>query len=237
MHYIAMWLAVFISLLSLPTAAEPVATENYFMTTYIESKATNARRVKFTGEPQLFSGVDKKGDYQRMAEKGYELVGYSSFTAGDIAPNLSLAQAKKVGAEMVLVYSERTGNRTGGVAALKEAKQRGETIRPEDVKEKALGYNYFATYWSRIAPPVLGLHVLVPKESEKPDGLIVLVVMDGSPADTAGIRKDDILYKIGDVEVNTIDQLNQALKQYTGQKVVIEYKRERQFMSTNAQLN
>lgn len=238
MHYIAMLCAVWISMVSLIAKAElPSISENYFMTTYVESKATNARRLKAAGEPQLFSGVDKKADYQRMHEKGYELIGYSSFTAGDIAPDLSLPQAKKVGAEIVLVYSERTGNRTGSVAAAKEAKQRGEQIRPEDLKDRPLGYTYFATYWAKIAPPVLGLHVLVPKETDKPDGLIVLVVMEGSPAFAAGIRKDDILYKIGDIEVNNIEQLNQALKQYTGQQVVIEYKRERQFMSTTAQLN
>jgi S1-C subfamily serine protease len=79
--------------------------------------------------------------------------------------------------------------------------------------------------------------VLVPKETEKPDGLIVLVVMDGSPAEKAGIKKDDILSKIGDVEVNTIEQLNQAMTKFSGQAVTIEYKRERQFMSTTANLN
>jgi S1-C subfamily serine protease len=78
---------------------------------------------------------------------------------------------------------------------------------------------------------------LVPKETEKPDGLIVLVVMDGSPAEKAGIKKDDILSKIGDVEVNTIEQLNQAMTKFSGQAVTIEYKRERQFMSTTANLN
>jgi len=45
------------------------------------------------------------------------------------------------------------------------------------------------------------------------------------------------LSKIGDVEVNTIEQLNQAMTKFSGQAVTIEYKRERQFMSTTANLN
>ncbi len=238
MHYIAMLFSIFIYLVPMMAQAEnKPAGENYFATTYIESKPTNARRIKAAAEPQLFSGVDKKEDYQRMHEKGYELVGYSNFTAGDIAPELALPQARKVGAEMVLLYSEKTGNRQGSVQELKDAKARGEKIRSEDIKDRPMGYSYFATYWAKIMPPVLGVHVLVPKESEKPDGLIVLVVMDGSPAEKAGIKKDDILSKIGDVEVNTIEQLNQAMTKFSGQAVTIEYKRERQFMSTTANLN
>ncbi|MFM6979595.1 MAG: hypothetical protein ACKOW7_06260, partial [Methylophilaceae bacterium] len=100
MHYIAMLFSIFIYLVPMMAQAEnKPAGENYFATTYIESKPTNARRIKAAAEPQLFSGVDKKEDYQRMHEKGYELVGYSNFTAGDIAPELALPQAKKVGAE------------------------------------------------------------------------------------------------------------------------------------------
>ncbi len=238
MHYIAMLITIFIYLMPITAQAENTSnSENYFVTTYIESKPSNARRLKTAAEPQLFSGIDKKTDYQRMNEKGYELIGYSSFTAGDLAPELALPQAKAVGAEMVLLYSEKTGNRKGGVQQLKEAKARGEQLRAEDIKDKPMGYNYFATYWAKILPPVLGVHVLVPKQTDKPDGLIVLVVMDGSPAQQAGINKEDILTKIGDTEVNTIEQLNQAMTQYSGQTVTIEYKRERQFMSTTAKLN
>ncbi|MFM8391707.1 MAG: hypothetical protein ACKN9H_04415, partial [Methylophilaceae bacterium] len=65
MHYIAMLFSIFIYLVPMMAQAEnKPAGENYFATTYIESKPTNARRIKAAAEPQLFSGVDKKEDYQ-----------------------------------------------------------------------------------------------------------------------------------------------------------------------------
>lgn len=231
-------IALFISS-TLSWAEQSYNGENYFETTYIESKASNAKRVQATQDPQLFSGIDKKQDYQRMHERGYELVGYSSFSAGNIPPELALSQAKKVGAEMVLMYSEQTGNRPASsqIQALKEAKARGETLDPNASRDKALGYEYFATYWAKIARPTLGVHVKVPAEAEKPDGLTILIVLDNSPALTAGLQKDDVLTKIGEQEVNRIDELNQAIKRYAGQEVTIEYRRARMLMTTTAKLN
>jgi len=224
---------------TLSFAEQSYTGENYFATTYIESKPTNAKRMKAAQEPELFSGIDKKQDYQRMHERGYELIGYSSFSAGNVPPELALPQAKKVGAEMVLLYSEQTGNRPAStqIQALKDAKAKGETLDPNLARNKPLGYEYFATYWAKIAPPTLGIHVKVPNEKEKPDGLSILVVLDQSPAEVAGLKKDDVLTKIGEQEVNNVDELNQAIKRYAGQEVTLEYKRERQFMTTKAKLN
>ncbi|MDP2248109.1 MAG: PDZ domain-containing protein, partial [Nitrosomonadales bacterium] len=62
-------------------------------------------------EPKIYKGSDnKEADYQRMLEKGFDLLGYSSFEAGEIPPELLVEHAKSVNAHLVLVTAHRSGD-------------------------------------------------------------------------------------------------------------------------------
>ena len=53
----------------------------------------------------------------------------------------------------------------------------------------------------------------------------MLVVIDGSPAQAAGLKKGDSLISIGDVQLLGVNDLSQAVKQYAGQTVELVYVR------------
>lgn len=68
-----------------------------------------------TGEPQIFSGNDVDKDAQKMFEDGYNLLGFSSFNAGEVDRGKLIAQARKVKAEIVVFYSQYTNTLSGVV--------------------------------------------------------------------------------------------------------------------------
>jgi S1-C subfamily serine protease len=68
-------------------------------------------------------------------------------------------------------------------------------------------------------------------------GLKVLAVIKDSPAAKAGIVRGDILFKIGDVELNKPEELSPLVRKFQGQNVAIEYEREGNKNVANAQLN
>ena len=55
----------------------------------------------------------------------------------------------------------------------------------------------------------------------------MLVVLDGSVAEKAGLLKDDYLISIGDVQLMTVTDLSKAVNQYSGKTVDMAYVRNR----------
>lgn len=217
------------------TLEEVIANQNFFSNAYVETKTTNAKRIIPNAEPKIYSGTDKIADKQRMEERGFELIGYSDFKAGNVAPEMAMPQAKKVHAEVVLVYSERSDkpSATAKIQQLREAKKTGQA--PVEV---GASYAYFASYWAKIAKPSMGVHVKVPeKGDDAADGLLVMVVIDGSAAEKAGITKDDFLVSIGDVTLIKVTDLTKAVTQYSGQTVDVVYVRNRMRLESKMTLN
>ncbi len=70
-----------------------------------------------TEEPKIFSGSNVDEDAQKMYENGYTLLGFSSFNSGDVGKDKLIAQARKVRAEVVVLYSHYT-NTVSGVVPL-----------------------------------------------------------------------------------------------------------------------
>jgi membrane-associated protease RseP (regulator of RpoE activity) len=213
---------------------EIVANENFFSSSFVESKPTNAKRIVSKEAPKIFAGTDKIADKLRMEERGYELIGYSDFKAGSVAPELVLPQAQKVHAELVLVYSERADQvaASAKIQQLREAKKTGQAP-----VEAGLSYAYFASYWAKLAKPSLGVHVKVPEKDDDGSGLQVLVVLDGSAAEKAGILKDDFLVSIGEIKLLTVADLSKALNKYSGQTVDVDYVRNRMHHDGKLTLN
>jgi S1-C subfamily serine protease len=169
-----------------------------------------------------------------MQELGYELLGYSSFKAGHVPPDDVLPQAKKVKAHTVLVYTEKMGGTPASVKMqnLREAKKTGQAVSTQGPT-----YTYFASFWAKLIPPRFGAHLKVPDELDTDPGLTVMVVIEGSPAEQAGLQKDDVLLRIGDVEINSIQALSNAVKQYAGKSVKMVYARNRQWTEADVNLN
>jgi len=59
-----------------------------------------------TGEPQVYRGNKPEQDALKMFEDNYNLIGYSLFNAGNVDENGAVAQAKKVHASVVILYSK-----------------------------------------------------------------------------------------------------------------------------------
>lgn len=217
------------------TLEEVIANQNFFSNAYVETKTTNAKRIAPNADPKIYSGTDKIADEQRMEERGFELIGYSDFKAGNVAPELAMPQARKVRAEVVLVYSERADKPSASakIQQLREAKKTGQALI-----EVGASYAYFASYWAKIAKPSMGVHVKVPeKDDDVKDGLLVMVVIDGSAAEKAGILKDDFLVSIGDVTLTNVTDLTKAVTQYSGQTVEVVYVRNRMRLESKMTLN
>ena len=109
-------------------------------------------------------------------------------------------------------------------------------------------YRYYASYWAKLATPLLGVHTIKLKPAAtgddeedakaKPDnGLKLLAVIKGSPAATANLLRGDVLIKIGDVALEKPEALYEAVKKYQGQSVVIAYERNGEAAVTTATLN
>ena len=205
--------------------------------------------------PKAFRGGNREADYQRLLEDGYDMLGSSSFQNADVDPQMFVELAKKVGADLALVYPTSL---TEVPAALKlqqakartkaEAKTRkemeGEEFRIE--KDAPTGeliglvshfYEYYATYWVKLPAPLLGLHVNEQPASEEAPGLPIVAVIKGSPAAAADLRKGDIVLKIGEVETKTGDALVKEVHANAGKKIEITFLRDDRLMQVDVQLN
>jgi membrane-associated protease RseP (regulator of RpoE activity) len=84
------------------------------------------------------------------------------------------------------------------------------------------------------ARPYLGC---VPDASRQADGVGVLSVAADSPAAQAGLRAGDVLVKLGDTDVRTLEDLNRALRQHKpGDSVTLGVQRGAEQLSVTAVL-
>jgi len=69
--------------------------------------------------------------------------------------------------------------------------------------------------------------VKVPEKGDDSEGLKVLVVLDDSAAEKAGLVKDDYLISIGDIQMVSVTDLSNAVNHYSGKTVDMVYVRNR----------
>lgn len=217
-------------------------------------------------EPKLFRGSDKKKDVLAMRENGYKMVGYSSFNASNVDQNGAIAQAKKVHASVVLIYSQYR-NTVSGVMPLTlpdiqtsttslygnayhsgggSANYSGSattttygsktTYIPYSVNR----YNYLATYWVkrkfRLGVFVIDLTPEIKKEVQSNKGALVIAVVKGSPAFQSDILEGDVLKSIDHTEIYDARGLSNIVAKYEGQNVVITIYRSGKLLRKEVQL-
>lgn len=206
-------------------------TENPYIKNYVNKGRPAIALQPDPDGPKIYRGKDQVADYKRMLENGFDMVGYSSFRGLDVAPEKATEQAKTIKADLVLVYAEQKASTPASVQIeqarkAKKAQNQNEaasadTLMPQDQKL----YEYFASYWVKLAPPLIGVHVEANTKDEKPFGLRVVAVVKESPAAKATIQEDDVLTRIGDVALDKPAALTQAAQRYAGQTVEVLYMR------------
>lgn len=203
------------------------ASENPYAKSYVnKGRPTIALQPDPTG-PKIFRGKSQVDDYKRMLENGFDMLGYSSFQGLNVAPEKATEQAKNIKADLVLVYAEQRGNMPASVQIdqAREKARDGAASSDTSTSQDHILYEYFASYWVKLAPPLIGVHVEANTQDDQRFGLRVIAVVKESPAAKAAIQEDDVLTRIGDVVLDKPEALTQAAKRYAGQTVDVLYKR------------
>lgn len=210
--------------------APGASASNPYSSAYLSlDKPTVALQPDADG-PKLFRGNNKDTDNNRMLVKGFDMLGYSSFDGKQVEPALALEQARKLKADLVLVYTQQSANTPPSVKvqqlreqALKIKKDPNAPTPPADDSPT---YSYYASYWVKLAPPVIGVHVKGTSKSVPAKGLTVLAVVEGSPAFKAKLREGDLLKSMGGIALTRTDALSQVVKQYAGKTIDVLYERD-----------
>lgn len=87
-------------------------------------------------------------------------------------------------------------------------------------------FDYGATFWAKSKPLVLGVHVNdlnddLRKEIESNRGVVVNVVVKGSPAFNADIMRGDIITRINEDVVSDVQTFGTTVGRYAGREVVL----------------
>ena len=235
--------------LLLAFSASTSAADNLYAQNYKAQNTSNLVSLQANPDTKMYVSNHKDDDNISMLESGYDMMGTSGFEAGEVPADLALQHGKAIKADTVLVYSKYGSAKTAAskIAVIKEsAKKNGGIVDPKDMVDEPTQYKYFASYWAKLPPPLLGVHIikLVPKNIEDEDkaaaannGLKILAVIKDSPADKAGLMRGDVLYKIGTTVLNKPEELSPAVRQLQGKTVAIEYAREGAKAITTAQIN
>ncbi|HZV62934.1 MAG TPA: PDZ domain-containing protein [Methylophilaceae bacterium] len=219
--------------------ARTPASQNPFAKAFVKRELPAVALQPDQTGPKVYRGEDQVEDYQRMLENGYDMLGYSEFLAGeDVQPALLEQHAREVHADVALVYTRHAGEVPASVEIqqLREQAKKGETPDPAQAESKDT-YNYYASYWAKLRPPLLGVHVMGPAKDSETDGLTVIAVIHDSPADKAGIQHGDVLKQMGDVALNSPTALTQAAQRYAGQKTNVDVERGQSVLHIPVQLN
>lgn len=220
-----------------------ISIENPYARTYVSRNLAQSSLKPNNEAPHIYLGKSKEDDYQSMLENGFDLLGYSSFEAGDVPVSQLAEQAQKVKAETVLVYTERTAQTPSSIKLQQMKEQQRIAANPELAKmgkplfTEQANYAYFAAYWAKLQTPIIGVHVKGPSSDEASKGLSVQAVINDSPAQLAGLQVDDLLLSIGEIAMVTPEALLKASQRYAGQLVEVAYEREGKPAKVSVKLN
>lgn len=224
-------------------SVQGAAIENPYTRTYVSRKLSPSNLQPYTEAPHIYLGKSKEADYQNMLERGFDLLGYSNFEAGDVPVAQLTEQAQKVKAETVLVYTERTAQTPSSIKMQQIKEQQRIAANPELAKmgkplfTEQSNYAYFASYWAKLKTPIIGVHVKGLGPSDVSKGLSIQTVINDSPAQLAGLQVDDVILSIGEIAMVTPESLFKASQDYAGQSVDIIYERDGKPTKISVKLN
>lgn len=223
------------------------AEENPYANHYQAQNQGNLHSQQDTPNTQLLSGVRREDDNIRMLEDGYDLMGFSNFEAEEVAPDLALKFGRSIKADNILVYVKKAGNTSAAskMEMIKEAVKKGQALTEKDMAATPGKYRYYATFWAKLPPPVLGVHVikLVQRQSGATEGermttpgVRVIAVIHGSVAEKSGLLRGDQILKINQEKVEDAATLSSLVRKYRGKAVQLELERQSEPLLFEAQL-
>jgi len=221
------------------------AEENLYAKHYKEQNGRGLKSLLAEPDTKMYVSNHSDEDNIDMLENGYDMMGSTGFEAGSIMPDMALAHAKSIKADIVLVYSKYASKKSSlsKLQLIKEAAKTTGEIDADALEEDEEKYQYYASYWAKVPMPLLGLHVIKLKQKDKNgnvtelDGLKVLAVIKGSPAFKAGLKRGDVLLRLGDMTLQQPEELGQVVGRYQGQQVDVAFEREDEPDVTKVTLN
>ena len=217
-----------LSLFLLGACSVTQAEENPYATYYHTQSPAHLHSLQPHPEPKLFSGKHPNTDNIQMLEDGYDLMGFSAFDAGDIAPAQAIAHGRDIQADRILVYVKKAED--------------------QESDENTQTYHYYATFWSKLPPAALGVHVikLALREATRKNeasapatpsaGVRVIAVIHGSVAEKNGIQRDDQLLSINQEKVEDAASLSTLVRKLKGKTVTVQLQRDGEPLSIQLSL-
>jgi hypothetical protein len=203
-----------------------------------EGARTDPWIEKPTPEPKVYAySDDPKSDTQRAAEEGYLTIGVSSFNGPPATMTRAqlMAQAKKIGASMVLVHSQYKDTISGLVRydvanppQVSTVNTTG-TVNGQSPITTPGGKTTFATFWVRqdVSKLRLGVDIAPLPDSvrtklQRNTGVITAVVIRGTPAFNANVLRGDVILKVGGEDVIDPQSFTDLLTKFARQTVDLE---------------
>lgn len=214
--------------------------ENYKVQNTSQLKSANPKpdtKIEIKNQKITDNSIDV--DNIRMLEDGYDMMGWSGFSANEAPADLALAHGRAIQSDQVILYSRQ------------EADKRAGNDAKNNADEEDLHY-FYASYWAKLPMPILGVHVVklrklqtnqqaatasANEELPEEPGLKVIAVIKASPAAEAAILRGDVLMKVGETAVNQQAELVAAVKRYAGQSVPVVLIRNNKELTVTARLN
>lgn len=200
-----------------------------FYKPYVEPKSlTDVEWLKPGEEPKVFGTNNFDKDIRILRSKMYIPIGYSSFNGKYEDENMVKAQAKRVGATVVLVNSKYTNTQTttsplfipnssttytsgsvygggiyGGYSGTSTTY--GSTVVP--ITKQQRRYNQTAVFFVKSTKKlkfgvfINNLNDTQRRQLERNTGAVIEIVVEGSPAFYSNVLPGDILIKVNGIEV------------------------------------
>jgi len=229
--------------------------------------AGSAMLVEPETEPVVRQGSDPAKDGLEMMRNGYVIIGESSFNAGPVSAFNAKIHARRVGAEIALLYSQYTDTVSGSAPLTlpdtKTSTTYGSasaygpggsvnaygsshtttygtktTYIPYNVRR----YDYIATFWTRTKPLAFGVNLRDLTDQQRRHiqsnkGASVYVVMKGSPAFENDVLEGDIIRKVNETNIIDAKHCLQIIADNKGKTINVMIIRDGQEIEKQIKLN
>lgn len=200
-----------------------------------------------SGEPTLLRGTTPEQDRIEMFREGFSMVGSSSFNAGQISDEMAIAQAKKVGADRVVVYKDYRNTQSGvipltlpdtqtayhsgsvfgsGGSAMYSGTSTTYGTQTTYIPYSVDRYDYGATYWRKTRRGGLGVIITELSTADRQrigsnKGTRIMAITKGSAAFDADILEGDIIRRVDDTIIIDVSHAIKILRSKLGSEITL----------------
>jgi len=203
------------------TGYQPAIIPNGFSQFYQDRVGEGITNLtSYSGNTKIFTSSNITNDLKELYRSGYVLIGVSAFQGPPQSPDAVIFQAKKVGADVVLLAFASLGSQQATVGRLQ----------------------FEAGFLRKMKTPILGI-IAIPLPSEirqkleRNTGVLVWIVNNDSPAFNANILEGDAILNMNGEDVMSVADLMKKKAMFAGKKVDVGIWRNGQFKTISVQLN